>query len=579
MPNYADPFGRVGAGLGAAGGAAASGGLLQSVGKMLEPLDYARQALWNAPGKLLDGDWKAALPGVLGVLGGAGLAATGLGLPLALAGGSAIGALGQGIGKAVNEERFAAPSADDLVRSLGGDPESAGGMAASFGLGALGDPLTYAGGAFGGKAGHTAGRAVGRDLEQAAVARGPRYPGGSGKLETMRAPPLGLDATFPDRMTQGMVDHRLLSLMSSPYAEQVLGEIPAGSKYLGAGVEASAFRTPEGHVIRLAGGPGSYEVSKMPPGRFQSQQEAIEKIRAGSGDLPAARLNIPEVLQPARDVAVGPYRVEHLNTMEMLPRQAPRDMAMEFNAAKGQIDGRLVGNGYIPEDTHVGNLGRTPGTNTYFVTDGGAVLPRNEFPFNASGPPTPVDAPRSNTIVAQQPGWMKNKILDLLGADKSVQEEIAAKLAAGPTGGVHVPPVDNSLKSWMENVRNLPKVELPPIIDTGRPPGSPMPFDHNQATNPLGKAAAGGRVPVPPLEPLSPQSLQSLMGADLEALPDIGMRVGMQQAQRANRALSMLDQIPPEIRDALVNKANDVNRVVGDMARQRGLNPFNFGVR
>lgn len=146
------------AGAGIGGAAGRSGSLWD----LLAPLDYPRQSLWNLPASLGKGDIMGALPGLLGGAAGLGLAATGAGLPLALLGGSLVGGLGQGIGRSTGSESFDAPTPGHLVEALGMDPESLGGMATGFGLGIAGDPLTWAGGFGGRRAGQMAGEA--RDL-------------------------------------------------------------------------------------------------------------------------------------------------------------------------------------------------------------------------------------------------------------------------------------------------------------------------------------------------------------------------------------------------------------------------------
>jgi hypothetical protein len=152
------------AGFSLGGAAGAAAGRSGSIFDILAPLDYARQAAWNLPSALSKGDILGALPGILGAGAGLGLAATGVGLPLALLGGSVAGGLAQGLGRSTGSESFDAPTPGHLVQALGMDPESWGGMAAGMGLGVLGDPLTYAGGAFG--------RAAGKGLAQRAAVRG-----------------------------------------------------------------------------------------------------------------------------------------------------------------------------------------------------------------------------------------------------------------------------------------------------------------------------------------------------------------------------------------------------------------------
>jgi hypothetical protein len=113
---------------------------------MLEFLDYPRQALYNAVEGIGDGDWKKALPGLIGAGVAAPLMATGIGAPLGILAGSAAGGLAQGMfGKE-------AKSSNDLVRALGVEPETTGGKLASFAANVATDPLSYAGVGMAGKA-------------------------------------------------------------------------------------------------------------------------------------------------------------------------------------------------------------------------------------------------------------------------------------------------------------------------------------------------------------------------------------------------------------------------------------------
>lgn len=130
-----------------AAGAAAGAGVGGLLGRALNALDYPRQALWNIPDKIAQGDYAAAVPGLLGVGAGIGTAALGGGLPLAFLAGSLAGGAGQAVGSSVDEGRFQAPTAQDLTGSDDWLLNTLTSMA--------GDPLTYAGGV-GGRAGANA---------------------------------------------------------------------------------------------------------------------------------------------------------------------------------------------------------------------------------------------------------------------------------------------------------------------------------------------------------------------------------------------------------------------------------------
>jgi hypothetical protein len=106
---------------------------------MFEFLDYPRQALYNAVEGVSEGDWKKAAPGLIGAGVAAPLIATGVGAPLGILAGSAAGGLAQGL---FGQE---ARTPNDLVKSLGVDPDTSGGQIASFATHVATDPLTYAG--------------------------------------------------------------------------------------------------------------------------------------------------------------------------------------------------------------------------------------------------------------------------------------------------------------------------------------------------------------------------------------------------------------------------------------------------
>src|SRR5262245_26041817 len=103
--------------LGAATGAGLGSGFLSTLGQVLAPLDYPRQALWNlvrSTGRALsgEGNWEDALraiPGVAGAGLAGGLVLSGVGAPLGILAGSALGGAVQGGLRATDEERYEAP--------------------------------------------------------------------------------------------------------------------------------------------------------------------------------------------------------------------------------------------------------------------------------------------------------------------------------------------------------------------------------------------------------------------------------------------------------------------------------------
>lgn len=108
---------------------------------ILEALDQPRKALWNLGSGLAEGDLAKAVPGALGGAIGLGLASTGVGLPLALLAGSALGGGAQGLFGAD------APTREEIGqkfnRSVGIDDDSTLGTVSGILSSTLTDPLTY----------------------------------------------------------------------------------------------------------------------------------------------------------------------------------------------------------------------------------------------------------------------------------------------------------------------------------------------------------------------------------------------------------------------------------------------------
>lgn len=102
--------------------------------KILSPLDWSRQATWNlgrGVSDLTEGKMPALadiLPGLLGAGAGLGLAATGVGIPAALLGGSIFGALNQGAygNQAANPSDVAGSDIGGVLLSALTDPMTFG---------------------------------------------------------------------------------------------------------------------------------------------------------------------------------------------------------------------------------------------------------------------------------------------------------------------------------------------------------------------------------------------------------------------------------------------------------------------
>ncbi len=391
MPNYAQPFGTLGAGAGAAAG----GGLLAALGSIL---DSPRQALWNAVKKPIDaisnGDWGE----LLGALpGAAGMTLAGImGGPLGIAAGSVLGGALQAGGKATGDERFKAPEVSDLTGTEDFLP--------NFLVGALTDPLTYAGGLGGATKGKQIGQTFGKGLEEAAIARGPMYGGGASKIEQALLGGHGMNTGSLPEISQ--------YLRGNP---EMWGEIAPGSEYLGHGVEGVALKRPDGGVTMIRG-------------------------QGVAHDDALARANVPEMLPAARsrkfDVPMqgeladlqpdlkAPLRIEHTQQANIPGVGFPKDenifetitrkgnMLNEMDAMKSN----LANQGIDFWDNHLGNVGFDR-SGQMVITDAGALgpMPGHNLPLapDATG----------------NPSWWQNALLKLLGSDRSVQRELSQAVA------------------------------------------------------------------------------------------------------------------------------------------------------
>jgi len=263
--------------------------------------------------------------------------------------------------------------ADMVHNATGMDRDSFLTGALGTGLEMLTDPLTYLGGAIG----RLGAKAFAPGLERAALARGPNYGGGIEKLMQ------GADKS------RASTDVLLEALQNSPHLPDILKEIPPGSQYLGNGVEAIAYKTPAGDVLRIE--PGAYNT--------------------------AARPESANILQPTRAGMVGDARIERTPLV---------DTKTQYTMGAGEAHKRTVeplkaaleNEGLHFEDSHIGNLGLIEGRPT--VIDPGSVQ-GGALDFNYLPP------------LSQRPqGRVKNWLLDALGADEQVQQHLAEQAATRP---------------------------------------------------------------------------------------------------------------------------------------------------
>lgn len=261
-------------------------------------------------------------------------------------------------------------SGRDLLQHYGlqeqGDDSMLGGMA-GMGVEAATDPMSYLGAAL-------ANKGV-QGMRSMAMARGPRYAGGLEKLA----------ATGVEQAGEG--GRALAALKQSPELERLLQEMPEGSKFLG-GNNALAFGTPQGDVLRLGQEP--------------------------------SRLQIPEMLQPTRNMKVGDWRAERV---PMAQQVGDRQL---FAEQYRPMADSLRGQGLHPADLQPGNLGMYQGQPT--LIDPGAAVPHPAALARGQ------EFARAPEMMAQQPGRMGNALLDALGYDQWVQQHLAGAGAGGVPG-------------------------------------------------------------------------------------------------------------------------------------------------
>ena len=127
-------------------------------------------------------------------------------------------------------------------------------------------------------------------------------------------------------------------------ADKTLGEVgammPPGTKLLGQGAEAVAFRLPDGTVMR---------VQNM---------------------VPVARPNVSVVTQPMSVTKIGK------TTVERLPYVQPASSMSNLQQAEGRsyLESHMP-TGYYGEDLHAGNYGKTS-TGQWQAFDPGAIQPK-----------------------------------------------------------------------------------------------------------------------------------------------------------------------------------------------------------
>jgi hypothetical protein len=217
---------------------------------------------------------------------------------------------------------------------LAGQEDSWGNFLGGMATDVLTDPLTYAGGWLGGKAGSALYNRL-----------GPRYGADAAKLSGLSVP--AADASSGGAGLIGDV-------LGSKASRSVLNEIPGGSSYLGAGAESLNLATPEGDVLKI--------------------------LRHN----PRAATGIPEVdgvINPTRRVVHGDWEVNRV------PRATQVGDESVYRQAAGPLKDRLNAQGIDVFDLKPEDVGLVGGKPT--ILDMGSIDPLNPTPFRQiQGGPT-----------------------------------------------------------------------------------------------------------------------------------------------------------------------------------------------
>jgi hypothetical protein len=434
------------------GAGALAGGLLG------ETLDYPRQAIAN----LFSGDWEKALPGLAGLLATGGLAATGVGLPAAIGLGTGlVGGLSQFGAKQIDPEEFQAPSREDVTEKLGLDRDNS---LATFAVGALTDPLTYAGGLglekLGARGLGALGEKAGLTMEQIA----PEMSAYSG---------FGWHSKLRDLMEQ-VKDHPNLAglpmdsrVAFNPYLfmgqdpevlQKIAQEVPRGGKLLGVGTESAAFTNPDtGGILKLT----------MPQ------------------DFSKAPFEVPEMLQQSRRInfadplASGPTPRNLGITVAHEPRLVPGTMGGDlYEQQLPALQAALKQRGLEFWDYKPSNVGFDPVSGKMQIYDPGAV--RQKPPLLGPGPNWDYPAQQ----VADEPGAGPQGFLQRMFMAPIIRRDIRRELAeqVGRPAGAYeeflrnVPQSTLNVQQPMESSMERKIAELEQKL--GLKPGEPIPPQH-----------------------------------------------------------------------------------------------------
>lgn len=312
-------------------------------------------------------------------------------------------------------------SGKDLLSALGLDlGDGIGADAAGFGAEVATDPLTFLGAG--------AGVRLGRAAERAAVAAGPRY---------------GTTADDLSRMLSGSLTGDIVEskILNSPNPQRLLSEINPNSKLIGNGVEALAFREPNGTVTRLGEAPIGWENTGRPvvpqvsqptstmnlPGGFRVERGMPFADNVGDASYWSKR-NYPEsAIERFMDESkvIGTWE----NEVGSLPDGTT--LADMLRTRSEDLDVALRRHGLQRRDRHFGNVGTENGFPV--VIDPGDLTPTMGLNLNS------LRGTMDFAPVAQsaEPGAAMNALLNALGSGETIQAGLDPRYRAllGIAGG------------------------------------------------------------------------------------------------------------------------------------------------
>jgi len=476
---YAANLGRLGRTL---GGAAGFGGGILAGGLLGDALDYPRQALAN----LFSGDLEKMLPGLIGLGAGAGALATGgVGLPAAIGIGSLAGGLGQGIAKAEDPEKFEAPTREDVAAKFGLDRDNPW---TTFAMGALTDPLTYAGGLglekVGSKALGSLGEKLGTTMEELAPNLQPYSQfGWYGKLRDMMEQVKSHPYFEGESLTSRRAFNPYIFMGQDPdVLKAIAGEAPRGAKLLDIGTESAAFLNPQsGGVFKMT----------MPQTFTHSAYE------------------VPEMLQQTRRLGFGDPKASGPVSSNMgiitahEPRVIPATQLGDLYANKAaDLEAALNARGLDPWDIKHSNAGFDPATGQLQIIDPGAVTPLSPLPPGVTLPPT--QATPSGFPSGRQPQGFLEKYLMAPFIRRDIRRELAEQVGRDPAAMKAfieankdaATPLAGALTSSPE--RKIAELEARIRAEHGLGPNDPLPAQFAPADEArLNELVPPARVPTP----------------------------------------------------------------------------------